>query len=138
MSRIVTMFPVGGTKNSLKIEHPVSKEQTRRKRTKKVTKDGKESQKTSREDITTNKRGGTSQKEFKMKSQQEVGTHPESKKELKSSTSKCGFDGKKVTHRSVGSTVLRCATFLPFPIVVYYESINRELNKRLIFECWCD
>ena len=23
-------------------------------------------------------------------------------------------------------------------IVVYYESINRDLNKRLIFECRCD
>ena len=23
-------------------------------------------------------------------------------------------------------------------ILVYYESIKRELNKRLMFECWCD
>jgi hypothetical protein len=51
---------------------------------------------------------------------------------------------KPLTHKAEGSTRLTYTgfndnTFVTRGLdVVYYEMINRELNKRLLYECRCD
>ncbi len=51
---------------------------------------------------------------------------------------------KSLTHKAEGSTRLTYTgfndnTFVAHgPDVVYYETINREVNKRLLYECRCD
>ncbi len=55
---------------------------------------------------------------------------------LRTCVSEEGRNGEGVASESL--CLLSYTLLHVFLIVVYYETINRELNRRLIYECQCD